>query len=75
MSLADTDENRTRYTYIVDEYKIVDPEDTWVLNDFGDNRLTVISCTDDGQQRQVVVGKLKEDVQDQNGSSPAQSTQ
>lgn len=68
MSLADTDENRTRYTYIVDEYKIVDPEATWVLNDFGDNRLTVISCTDDGQQRQVVVGKLKEDVQKETAS-------
>jgi sortase A len=31
-----------------------------VLNDYGDDRLTVISCTDDGTQRQVVVGILKE---------------
>ena len=59
MYLIDTDENRTRYLYVVTEYKIIDPNDTWVLDDFGDNRLTVISCTDDGAQRQVVVGILK----------------
>ena len=58
--LVDTDEQRTRYTYIVTEYKTVEPSDTWVLNDYGDDRLTVISCTDDGTQRQVVVGILKE---------------
>ena len=60
MYLVDTDEQRTRYTYIVTEYKTVEPSDTWVLNDHGDDRLTVISCTDDGTQRQVVVGILKE---------------
>ena len=59
MYLVDTDEKRTRYCYIVTEYKIVQPSDTWVLNDYGDNRLTVISCTDDGTMRQVVVGILK----------------
>ena len=42
------------------EYKTVDPNQVEVLNDYGDNRLTVISCTDDGKQRQVVVGILKE---------------
>ena len=60
MYLVDTDEKRTRYCYIVTEYKIVQPSDTWVLNDYGDNRLTVISCTDDGTMRQVVVGILKQ---------------
>ena len=59
MYLVDTDEKRTRYTYVVTEYKTVKPSDTWVLNDFGDCRLTVISCTDDGEYRQVVVGILK----------------
>ena len=54
------DGQRTRYAYVVTEYRTVEPSETWVLNDFGDNRLTVISCTDDGKQRQVVVGKLKE---------------
>ena len=46
--------------YIVNEYNIVDPHSVEVLRDYGDNRLTVISCTDDGEYRQVVVGILKE---------------
>ena len=61
--LIDTDENRTRYTYIVTDYRTVEPSDTWVLNDFGDDRITVISCTDDGKLRQVVVGMLKTEAQ------------
>ena len=64
MYLIDIDENRTKYTYIVTEYRTVEPSETWVLDDFGDNRLTVISCTDDGKLRQVVVGILKEDLQE-----------
>ena len=60
MYLVDNDANRTKYLYIVTEYKTVEPSQTDVLNDYGDNRLTVISCTDDGTQRQVVVGILKE---------------
>ena len=60
MYLVDNDANRTKYLYIVTEYKTVEPNQTDVLNDYGDNRLMVISCTDDGTQRQVVVGILKE---------------
>ena len=60
MYLIDKDENHTRYCYIVTEYKIVEPKQVEVLNDYGDNRLTVISCTDDGTMRQVVVGILGE---------------
>ena len=56
MYLVDKDKNRTRYRYVVTEYRIVEPDDTWILNDFGDDRITVISCTDDGKMRQVVVG-------------------
>ncbi|MBP0973786.1 MAG: class D sortase [Oscillospiraceae bacterium] len=61
MVLVDKDANRTRYVYIVSEYKIVEPNEVYVLNDFGDDRITVISCTDDGTQRQVVVGLLKDE--------------
>ena len=60
MYLLDTDDKRTQYTYIVTEYNIFDPHSVEVLRDYGDNRLTVISCTDDGEYRQVVVGILKE---------------
>ena len=59
MYLIDNDENRTRYTYIVAEYQIVDPSSVEVLEDYGDDRLTVISCTDDGEYRQVVTGMLE----------------
>ena len=59
MYLIDNDEKRTRYTYVVTEYNIVAPQSVEVLDDYGDDRLTVISCTDDGKQRQVVVGILK----------------
>lgn len=59
MYLIDVDEKRTQYCYIVTEYKIVEPKQVEVLNDYGDDRLTVISCTDDGTMRQVVVGILK----------------
>ena len=57
MDLMDTDAEKTCYTYVVAEYKVVDPEDVAVLEDYGDDRLTVISCTDDGENRQVVIGK------------------
>ena len=59
MYLIDNDEKRTRYTYIVAEYHVVAPQSVEVLDDSGDDRLTVISCTDDGKQRQVVVGILE----------------
>ena len=59
MYLIDNDEKRTRYTYIVAEYHVVAPQSVEVLDDYGHDRLTVISCTDDGKQRQVVVGILE----------------
>ncbi|MBR6967656.1 MAG: class D sortase [Ruminococcus sp.] len=61
MYLTDIDDKRTRYTYRVTEYRIVSPDDTSVLGDFGDDRITVISCTDNGEFRQVVVGMLRRD--------------
>lgn len=57
--LIDNDDNRTKYIYVVSEYNIVNPKNISVLDDFGDDRLTVITCTDDGKNRQVVIGKLK----------------
>lgn len=57
--LIDNDNNRTKYIYVVSEYNIVNPQSISVLDNFGDDRLTVITCTDDGRNRQVVIGKLK----------------
>lgn len=42
MYLTDTDDERTRYTYEVTEYLIVSPDNTGILKDFGDDRITVI---------------------------------
>lgn len=44
------------YTYTVSEKFIIDPNEIWVLNDFGDDRVTNITCTDDGTQRLTVIG-------------------
>lgn len=52
--LYNNDKDRTQYTYNVSEKLIINPEETWVLNDFGDDRITIITCTDDGTQRQIV---------------------
>lgn len=55
--LFDSDKNR--FTYTVTESFIVEPSETWVLADFGDDRVTLVTCTDDGTQRRVVVGILE----------------
>ena len=47
-----------QYTYIVTWDFIVEPEETWVPEEFGDDRITIVICTDDGTQRQIVVGAL-----------------
>lgn len=59
MYLYNNNENKTCYTYEVTENFIVDPEDIWILGDFKDDRITIVTCTDDGSQRQVVVGIKK----------------
>lgn len=46
------------YTYYVTENFVVDPEEVWVVDDFGDNRVTLVTCTDRGNRRQIVVGLL-----------------
>lgn len=60
MVLTDNDKNKTTYTYVVTYYDVIDPDSVEVLLDYGDNRITVITCTDDGTERFCVVGKLKE---------------
>lgn len=46
------------YSYTVTEIKTINPDNIYVLNDFGDNRITVITCNDDGTQRICVIGNL-----------------
>ena len=61
MLLYDIDKNC--YTYEMTDMFIVEPNETWILGDFADNRLTLVTCTDDGSQRRIVVGKLAETQQ------------
>lgn len=53
------DVQKHRYTYIAEESFIIEPNELWILQDFGDDRVTIVTCTDTGEQRLIVVGKLK----------------
>ncbi len=46
------------YCYEMKESFIVEPDEIWILEDFMDDRITIITCTVDGTQRLVVVGIL-----------------
>lgn len=59
MKITLYNKDKQRFVYTVKEHFIVEPNETWVLKDFKDNRITLITCTDDGTQRQVVVGKIE----------------
>lgn len=61
MEITLYDKDKNSFAYTVTESFIVEPSETWVLDDFGDNRITMITCTDDGTQRHVIVGELKEE--------------
>lgn len=58
--LYDTDD--VCCTYLVEDFFIVEPIEIWVLDDFGDDRITLVTCTDDGSQRLIVVGMLAENI-------------
>ena len=51
------DVSKNLYTYHVTDTFIVEPSETWVLDDAGDVRVTLVTCTDDGTQRRIVVAK------------------
>ena len=59
--LINNDANHTTYTYTVSKIDIVEPEDTWILQDYGDDRITIVTCTDDGERRMVVTGMKAEE--------------
>lgn len=58
MEIKLTSPDGSTVSYRAADSFIVEPSDTWILNDAGDCRITLVTCTDDGTQRQVVVGKL-----------------
>ena len=61
--------DKTYVSYYVTESFIVEPDETWILDDFGDCRITLITCTDDGSQRLVVIGKTEDQQKSSSDSS------
>ena len=55
-----SDKQKNKYVYVIDDIFIVEPNETWILQDFDDVRVTLVTCTDDGTQRLTVVGKLSD---------------
>ena len=59
MEIRLSDHTGAKAVYEITEMFIVNPDETQILDDFGDCRITLITCTDDGSQRRVVIGKPK----------------
>ena len=49
---------RTCWTYKISDSFIVEPNEVWILDDTGDNRITLVTCTDDGSQRLCITALL-----------------
>ncbi|MCQ2416818.1 MAG: class D sortase [Oscillospiraceae bacterium] len=60
MEIILTGKDGTTAAYYISETQIVNPDETWILEDFGDTRVTIVTCTDDGTQRLIVVGKTEQ---------------
>ncbi len=60
MKITLYDAEKNAYDYTANESFYVKPDELWVLDDFGDDRITLITCNDDGTMRQVVVGLKSE---------------
>lgn len=54
------DIQKNAYVYTIRESFIVNPDETWILNDFDDDRVTLVTCTDDGSQRLIITAILNE---------------
>lgn len=50
--------NEKKYTYVVEENFIVDPEEVEVLDNTKDSTMTLVTCTVGAKQRVIVKGKL-----------------
>ena len=52
-----SDGNGSEYIYYVTQIFVVDPEDVYVLDDTQDERVTLITCTDNATRRLCVIGE------------------
>lgn len=51
------------YTFKAGHYRIVEPEDVWIVNKTGYPCITIMCCTNYGKQRFVVFGNLVDKMQ------------
>ena len=63
MELHLYDMARTCYTYKISDSFIVEPNEVWILDPTGDDRVTLVTCTDDGSQRLCITALLSKDSQ------------
>lgn len=52
-----SDGNGSEYIYYVTQIFVVDPEDVYVLDDTQDERVTLITCTDNATRRLCIIGE------------------
>ena len=65
------DQARNCYTYTVTQSFIVEPDEIWILTPSEDNRITLVTCTDDGSQRLCVVGLRSGETQQDSAETSA----
>lgn len=53
----------TGYNYYITETFVIEPTEMWVTEDFHDDRVTMVTCTDNGEKRLVVIAKLMSESQ------------
>lgn len=51
------------YNYYITESFVIEPDEMWVTEDFHDERVTMVTCENDGEQRLVVIAKLMSESQ------------
>lgn len=56
-TVQDANAERPQYVYEITEMFYVQPNELWVIGDFGDDRLTLVTCNDDGSERLIVVAQ------------------
>ncbi len=61
INIYDLSGNKQEYT--VTKSRTVSPDSLGVLNDYGDNRLTIVTCTDKGTRRLIVTAKVLTDAE------------
>lgn len=55
------DEKGKKFTYYCTDKAVVQPSDMAVIGDYGDTRCTIVTCTEGGSKRLIIVGHIMND--------------